>query len=286
YKLETTNPELTQYFAERAVDELKEYKRPQTFSLSPSDSKGWSESPESKALYDPPQPGNRDPGMSSLVMKFYHDVAQVVQREYPQGKLSGYLYDTYLYPPTKVDMKLPGNFIPVIAPSSITYGFRLYHEKNKRDWNYVMSSWAKVAPEIWIYYDIPNAFNLWRITADYDRISGTTGIVTPAAPEILNFIFSGLVENNIRGAYLFGTPTWSNTALANYILAKMMWDPTLDAYAVQRDWLKHAYGDAAGAEMEKFYLKLEDIFREYSKEKVINSRPNDAMFRELYGNHY
>lgn len=286
YKLETTNPELIQHFADRAIEQLKKDKIPRTFSLSPSDSRGWSESPESKALYDPPAGGGRHPSMSSLVLKFYHDVAEVVQREYPEGKLAGYLYDSYLYPPTKVDMKLPDNFIPVIAPSSITYGFRLYHEKNKQDWLHVMRSWAKVAPEIWSYYDIPNAFNLWRITVDYDRFTGVTGIVTPPAAELLNFIFSGLVENNVRGGYLFGTPSWSNTAAANYMLAKMMWNPELDAYDVQRDWLHHAYGPAAGAEMEKFYNKLEDIYREYSKTKVINSRPNDAMFRDLYGEQY
>lgn len=286
YKLETTNPELIEFFADRAVEELKKNKVSKTYSLSPSDSRGWSESPESKALYDLPQPGEKYPGMSSLVLKFYHDVAKIVQQKYPQGKLAGYLYDSYLYPPTKVAMKLPDNFIPVVAPSSITYGFRLYHEKNKKDWQHVMRSWAKVAPEIWVYYDISNAFNLWRITEDYDRFSGSTGIITPPAAEILNFIFSGLIENNIRGTYLFGTPSWSNTAIANYMLAKMSWNPKLDAYAIQRDWLYHAYGEAAGAEMEKFYLKLEDIYREYSKDKIIASRPNDAMFRDLYGAHY
>ncbi|WP_294080791.1 DUF4838 domain-containing protein [Proteiniphilum sp. UBA5384] len=286
YKLETTNPELVQFFAEKAIEQLRKDKVPRTFSLSPSDSGGWSESPESKALYDAPVEGNRHPGMSSLVLKFYHDVAEIVQREYPEGKLAGYLYDSYLYPPTKVEMKLPDNFIPVIAPSSITYGFRLYHDKNKQDWLHVMRSWAKVAPEIWSYYDIPNAFNLWRITADYDRLTGATGIITPPAAELLNFIFSGLVENKVRGGYLFGTPSWSNTAIANYMLAKMMWNPELDAYDVQRDWLYHAYGPAAGAEMEKFYNKLEDVFREYSKTNVINSRPNDRMFNDLYGENY
>src|SRR5690606_33239804 len=99
YKLETTNPELVKFFAERAIEGLKKDKIPRTFSLSPSDERGWSESPESKALYDPPAGGGRYPSMSSLVLKFYHDVAEIVQREYPEGKLAGYLYDLYLYPP-------------------------------------------------------------------------------------------------------------------------------------------------------------------------------------------
>src|SRR5690606_40889157 len=112
------------------------------------------------------------------------------------------------------------------------------------------------------------------------------GMVTPPGAELLNFIFRGMVKHGIRGAYLFGTPAWSNTALANYIMAKMIWDPRLDAYEVQRDWLCHAYGDEAGLAMELFYRELEDIYRSYSKDRIITSRPNDALFGELYGPHY
>ena len=284
YKLETTNPALIQYFAQKAVETLKTDERPETFSLSPSDYRGWSESEASKALYDPPIGGH--PSMSSLVLKFYHDVAQIVQREYPQGKLAGYIYNDYLYPPVQYPMQLPDNFIPVIAPSSVTYGYRLYHAENRKTWQKLMDAWAKVAPPVWVYYDVPNTFNLWRITSEDDRMSGTTGIVSPAAPQILNFIFKGMVKAHIKGAYLFGSPSWSNAAMSNYIMAKMMWNPSLDAYALQRDWLNHAYGEAAGAAMVPFYRKLESIFQDYSKDKVILSRPNDKLFNELYGKYY
>jgi len=284
YKLETTNPALIQYFADKAVETLKSNERPETFSLSPSDYRGWSESDASKALYDPPIDGH--PSMSSLVLKFYHDVAQIVQREYPQGKLAGYIYNDYLYPPVKYPMQLPDNFIPVIAPSSVTYGYRLYHPENRKTWQTLMDAWAKAAPPVWVYYDVPNTFNLWRIDSDDDRMSGTTGIVSPAAPQILNFIFKGMVKAHIKGAYLFGSPSWSNAAMSNYIMAKMMWNPTLDAYALQRDWLNHAYGNAVGVAMAPFYRKLESIFQDYSKDNIILSRPNDAVFDALYGKHY
>lgn len=98
-KFETTNPELVKWFAEQSIKIMKESGQEHpTWSLSPSDGNYWSESPESKALYDPnpdasfdPEAPGSVPGMSSLVMKWYHDIAGIVAREYPQGRLTGYI---------------------------------------------------------------------------------------------------------------------------------------------------------------------------------------------------
>lgn len=130
YKLETTSPGLVNYFAQAAVDSLKANPQFNTFSLSPSDSRGWSESPESKALYDPVPPGHKSPSVTPLILKFYRDVSDIVAKEDPDAKLAGYIYADYLYPPQKGGMTLPDNFYPVIAPS-IDYGFTLYPISSK-----------------------------------------------------------------------------------------------------------------------------------------------------------
>jgi hypothetical protein len=62
---------------------------------------------------------------------------------------------------------------------------------------------------------------------------------------------------------MYGMPSWSAAALGNYLLAKMTWDPTLNADALQKEWLHHAYGPRAGAAMEAFYTKLNGWFRDY-----------------------
>src|SRR5690606_26139892 len=92
YKLETTNPELVRYFADKAIAALKADPHKTSYSLSPSDGLGWSLSPESKALYDPAPPGRPRPSVTPLVLKFYRDVAAIVEKEYPQGKVGGFLY--------------------------------------------------------------------------------------------------------------------------------------------------------------------------------------------------
>jgi len=296
-KLETTNPELVQWFAEQAIKKMKESGVP-TYSLSPSDGTDWSQSPESKALYDPspstlfdPEAPAGQPGTSSLVLKWYHDVAQIVAKEYPQGRLGGYIYSTYLYPPSKFTMKLPENFWPTIAMSP-SYGFGLYRPDTQKVFEYVMDSWAKVAPENWYYYDLPNLMFRQHpadmgITGKAGDFPGSTAIVTPAAPDILNRIFRSLHRNHIKGTILYGTASWSNGALANYIMAKMDWDPTLNADDVQREWLQRAYGPKAGAAMQEFYEQLNNWYSDYyQKHNKASYRLTLDMLKNIYAAHY
>jgi hypothetical protein len=273
YKLETTNPGLVNYFAQAAVDSLKANPQSNTFSLSPSDSRGWSQSAESKALYDPPPPGEKFPSVTPLILKFYRDVAEIVAKEDPNAKLAGYIYADYLYPPQKGGMTLPDNFYPVIAPS-IDYGFTLYRPDVQHDFNNLMEEWGKVTPHLF-YYDLPN------------DLSSGTGIITPPATEILNYIFPRLVKNNVKGVYIYGTAAWSQTALANYILAKMEWNPNLNANDLQHDWLMRAYGPQAGAKMETFYQKVDGWFRDYYQQNQDASYTlNDKILQGLYAPHY
>ena len=274
YKLESTNPELVKYFAEQAIAALKANPEKNTYSLSPSDGRGWSESPESKALYDPPPPGSKYPSITPLILKWYRDVSEIVAKEYPQGKLGGYIYTDFSRPPQKGGMTLPENFIPVIVGQG--FGFRFYR-KDARDLGaQLIQDWAKVAPSTWFYYGMP----IW--------LRSSTGMLTTASPDNLNFLFKLLRENHIKGAYLYGTPEWSQTAMANYIQAKLLWNPSLDANQLQRDWLTHAYGAAAGGVMEKLYNKMDNgAFADYFRQP---SDPHytvrEQMFKDYYGPHY
>jgi hypothetical protein len=299
-KLETTNPELVRWYAEQAIKSLKATKRPTTYSLSPTDGYSWSQSPESKALYDPIPSQLYDasaelgkPGMSSLVTKWYHDISEIVAREYPAGRLAGFRYGDYVYPPVKFTEKIPDNFIPVVCGIG-TYGYALYRKDNQERYQNVMDSYAATKEKY--YYDLPDQV-LLQLPAEIGdgNFSGGTGIITPAAPDILNIVFSALRRNKFQGAMIYGSPSWSNTALANYIIAKMEWNPTLNAEELQREWLQRAYGPKAGAVMNEFYQKLNGWWREYyqkemSRNLIVQGRISyfltQAMLKEIYAAHY
>lgn len=292
WKLETTNPELVRYFADKAIETIKNSERPRMFSLSPNDGMHWSESPESQALYDPSRPKIYDeeapddkPGVSSLVLKWYHDVAEIVAKQLPEARLGGFIYAHYLYPPTKLEVKLPDNFIPMVAPS-FDYGYALYRKEVQKQFQIVMDGWAQTAQSL-IYYDIPNVMLGMKRPGRWRDQPGTTGIVTPPATGILNFVFANLVKNQVRGARIYGAVSWSNAALSNYIVAKMMWDPTLNAEALQQEWLQRAYGPGAGAIMEVFYEKLDQYYDDCFNQSVrLKYLVDDYLMKTVYADHY
>lgn len=273
YKLETTNPELVEYFAEQAVKALKADPYSNTFSLSSSDSRGWSESPESKALYDPKPEGSEFPSMTPLMLKWYHDVANAVTAKYPQGKLAGYLYSDARFLPVNSPASFPKNFYPVMVLGD--GGYRLYREAAREESTHLMESWGKVAPSPWFYYSFGN----W--------MRSNTGFFTPAAPDNLNYTFNLLRKTGIKGARLYGTTSWSQHAVGNYIQAKLLWNPSLDAKVLQREWLTRAYGPEAGAVMEQFYQKLDGWFAQYwQRYTTANHNTREQFFKNLFGVHY
>lgn len=285
YKLETTNPDLIEYIADEAIEKLKTNDRWQTFSISPSDLGEWSESNESKSLYDSVMPDGK-PIVSSLVLKYYNDVSEVVKRKYPEGELAGYLYADYIQPPTKYSMKLPNNFIPIIAPS-FNYGFQLYRNNVRQEFSNIMDSWANLAPDIWIYFDIPNQFMRYDLPYSNARIAGNSGIITPSSAENLSIIFTKLIESKIKGAYVYGSPVWSNSALNNYVLAKLLWNPELDPYEIQKDWLSRAYGNEAGEIMLGFYEKLDDLMKNYYENNAhLTFVLTDEILKNFYAENY
>jgi len=293
-KLETTNPELVKWFADQAIKEFETNERPVAYSLSPSDGSGWSLSPESVALYDTNPDAAPDPedplssaSMSSLVLKWYDDIAKIVAERAPGRMVTGFIYSTYIYPPQKVKAKLPGNFAPQIAPSR-AYGYGLYREDVQKYFHSVMDAWAEVVTGPWFYYDLPSTLLRQPRAAIGDaNFPGGTGIITPPAADNLNILFKQLVKSHINGANLYGDRAWSNAALANYIMAKLEWDPTLDANAIKKEWLYRAYGDAAGTEMEHFYRELDGWFRKYFQtHEEMRYQLEPGMLKDLFAAHY
>ncbi len=271
YKVETTNPEVIQHFARAAMDAFRRDPRLTVFSLSPTDSGNWSTSAGSKALYDQDPHGKLS--VTPLVLKFYNDVAKIVGREFPDRKLAGYIYASYLYPPSGGIPPMEPNLFIVIAPS-ISYGYQLYRDSTRRDWEMILKTWSAQTSQI-AYYDM---FNWLR---------GNTGAITPPAPEICNFAFPRLKQYGIKGVYLYGTPEWSQAAVNNYVLAKLAWNPALDAHQVCDEFYDRAYGPAAARPIRELYRLVEGAVKVfYNKDLTANYTATPRYLNEVLAAHY
>ena len=149
---------------------------------------------------------------------------------------------------------LEPNLFLVVAPS-ISYGYQLYREGVKEEWESILKAWTAQTSKV-AYYDLFN----W--------LKGSTGAITPPAPEILNFAFPRLVKYGIKGVYIYGTSEWSQAAVNNYVLSRMAWNPALDANVVCDEFYQRAYGPAAGEQMRKLYHLVDDAVKEFYNRDV------------------
>jgi hypothetical protein len=276
YKLETTDPGLVRHFVQSAIQSLKANPA-ECVSLSPTDyPDGWSESEPSQALYDKKRWGYQV--TTTLMIKFYHDVAALVAAECPEGRLSGYIYDVYKAPPTNSAseryLPLPTNFYPTLANNG-DYGYRLYQKRSRAEVTELLSFWTRQSSHL-TYYGIPN------------RLDVTAGIILPPAPGILNYLFSQLTKYPVSGILLYGHTSWSEGAITNYIDAKMMWNPQLDASDLQAEWLARAYGPRAGTTMNELYNKLDAWFDAYynTNPKGYVYNLSDSLLNAIHAAHY
>jgi hypothetical protein len=269
YKVETTNPEVIQHFAQSILKGFEE--RPDRFalSLSATDSANWSESAASKALYDKDPKGRLS--TTPLMLKFYNDVAKIVGKARPDRMVSGYIYADHLYPPSTGIPYIEPNFFPVVA-TSISYGYQLYRPAVQKDWDYIMSTWSSKAPYVG-YYDLPTA------------ISG--GVIAPPAPEILNFIFPRLAKYKIKHIDYTSDGSWGEAGVKNYVVSKLMWNPNQDASALAHEFYQRAYGPAAGAKVEQIYQSLEAAIKAYyNKDQGIAYTASPAYIKEVLAVQY
>jgi hypothetical protein len=271
-KVETTNPEVVQLFAEAAIKAFRANPNLYMYSLSPSDgTPGWSESAATKALMETDPHGQIS--RTKLVLKFYNDVAKIVGREFPDRKVSGYIYASYLYPPTGGVPPMEPNLFIAIA-TSISYGYKMYRPAVKQEWDALMKEWSSQTSNI-SYYDMFN----WL------RYNGAS--ITPPAPETLNFAFPKLADYKVKGTYIYGTNEWSQGAVNNYVLARMSWNPRLNAHDVCNEFYQRAYGTSAAPHIQQLYELLDaEVKKFYNRNNAANYVANPAYMTEVLGANY
>ncbi len=264
YKLETTDESLVRFYAQAAIDAFAADARMSSFSLSPTDSAGWSQSAASLDLTETDPQGA--PSVTPLVLSFYNRVARLVGERFPDRTLGGYIYADYLYPPAAGIPDLAPNLALVIAPS-IDYGYRLHREDVRTQWKTVMGAWTAKSRHTMLY----DLFNWLR---------NAGGGLTPPAPDICNFVFPRIADLGVEGIYVYGTTEWSQGGITNYLLARMAWNPRLDARKVCEEFIDRAYGPAAEP-MAKLYALVDATVATYYRDHADARYTRDLNYMRL-----
>ena len=276
YKLCTTNPDLVRAYAAKIIDTFD--KKPETvsYSLSPTDSRDFCKCPRCLALYERDPLGRRS--VSALILKFYNDVGELVAKRYPDRRLGGYFYSSFLYPPTDKSLRPRPNVFLVGALNNY-YGVGGFRPKVREDWVTIMAGWASRTRQL-CYYGMPGV-----VEDDHPR-GAAIGAPNPPCLAIQKFLFSRLKQYGVTAAWLSGVDGWGRGGALNYIVVNLIRDPGLDPGALLDEYCDRAFGKG-GPPMNALYRLLdrdmETHARKWPRARYVLT---PSMLKEVYAANY
>ena len=182
---------------------------------------------------------------------FIADVAREMQKRWPDALLSTLVYrkDQTQTPPNDAFPGFPDNVVATFAPIDDDFSKDLSHPNNASTYA-DLKRWHKLVKHIWP----------WYYPAPYTTFSPYAGVRRAAADTRL------MIEAGIDGTgyeHDQGMHQEANFhSLVGWVLAKLFSDPSLDEYALSREFCRRVYG-AAGEDVYAYLRELEDLMEAY-----------------------
>ncbi len=251
-----TAPGLADEFAANVIALFDANPTCRAMSISPNDGRGWCDCSVCSAL-DKKLCGGRKtrqglaaerPFRGDRVFWFANQVARRVARRYPDKLLFVLAYINYAEPPDTV-VPLP-NVVPWLchyAPADYSRSIADPASEANAQFDRLLRKWAVRAPHL-LFYSYVSKSMWWRLPR----------------PIMRNFSadLKYLHSLGVRRYYCqSGLNDWVGDGPLHYVLARLLWDPTLDPGTIAQDWLEHMFG-AAAPSMRAYYASLESAVAE------------------------
>lgn len=267
--LDVSNPQLIQHIAEEVIQKFDADPSLTSVSIAPNDG-----SYPSFCLcevcrrLDPP---NGDPVNFSIVDKtgtasriqyvslsdryvlFYSKIAEIVAKKYPGRLLGAYAYSTYSSPPLYAKLA-PNVFIAYVG---LSYFNDAQRQHDLQSWD----QWSQAASQLQLR---PNALlGNYGIAANYAHKLGA---------DIKHTYQTGMIGTDFDSL----SHDWAARGLNDYVLAKLLWDPSQDIDALIVDYCDAGFGPASPA-VQKYFARLEELTNAVAKAAADSSRAEDGI---------
>lgn len=268
-KLDVSNPNLIQHVAQEAIDKFDADPRLTSVSIAPNDGSYPSFCMcEVCRLLDPP---NGDPVRFSIVdetgkaeridyvslsdryVQYYSKVADIVAKKHPKKLVGAYAYSVYSSPPLYAKLS-PNVFVSYVG---LSYFNDAQRQQDLQSWD----QWAAAAGQLQLR---PNALlGNYGIAANYARKLGA---------DIKHASQTGMIGTDFDAL----THDWAARGLNDYVLAKLLWDPSLDIDEIITDYCDKGFGAASPA-IQKYFSRLEELTNEDAKAASEMDRAEDGI---------
>jgi len=176
---------------------------------------------------------------AGLMLRFVNAVAEDIEEEFPNVAISTLAYQ-YTRKPPKITKPRP-NVIVRLCSIECSFSKPLADERNKKFRDDIVG-WSKICNRLYI----------WDYTTNFRHYIMPHPNLLVLGPNVKFF-----VDHNVKGLFEQGAYTSNGAEMAElraWVLAKLLWDPTLDGRKLIGEFIEGYYGPAGPA--IKDYLKI------------------------------
>lgn len=198
---------------------------------------------------------------AGLMLRFVNAVAEDIEEEFPHVAISTLAYQ-YTRKPPKIT-KPRDNVIVRLCSIECSFSVPLSHERNSRFRDDIIG-WSKICDRLYI----------WDYTTNFRHHIMPHPNLRVLGPNVKFF-----VDHSVKGIFEQGAYTTNGAEMAElraWVLARLLWNPSLDGQMLVNEFITGYYG-SAGPHI-KDYLKITHDAVETTGDKLGCFSPHMAKF--------
>ena len=222
-----TNPDVVRIVTERVLARIRQDPSAKLFSVSQNDWAGWCECEKCREIDE------REGSPSGTMIHFVNQVAEAVEKEFPDVWIETLAYQYTRHPPKT--LKPRHNVVPRLCTIECDFSVPLDNSTYAQNQKFVedIEGWSAITDKLYV----------WDYTTNFGHYLGphpNFGCLQGNAQFFHDNHVVGLFE---QGAYQ--APHAEFAELRAWILAKLLWDPDQDVAPLYEDFFQGYYGPAA-----------------------------------------
>jgi hypothetical protein len=221
-----TNPDVLRIAIETVLEWIEQHPEASIYSVSQNDCEGWCECDNCRRVEEEEGGAHSGP-----ILRFVNAVAAEVGKKHPEKLIDTLAYWYTEAPPLKV-RPLPNvriRLCPIGACEAHAY-------ENCQDDTYFMEhlrGWSEITNQLYIWHYVTNFAHYLLPFPDFDEL----------AADIPMYRKHGVVGIFLEGDAAEGGGG-ENAELRSYVMARLLWNPSVDVNTIIREFMSAYYGKA------------------------------------------
>ncbi len=256
-----TNPDVLALAIEGVKKSFADHPEAAICSVSQNDCASWCTCDKCKALTE--QYGAH----SGLYLWFVNQVAQAIEKTHPDKIIDTLAYQFTEAPPKGITPRK--NVRIRLCPISVCESHPYEHDDAPASRAYVanLAAWSAITDSLYI----------WHYNTDFAHYLMPFPDFNQFPESIRLYKRSGVKGIFFEGDYAPGGGG-SDAELRSYVMAKLLWDPTLDTDSLITEWMRGVYGEDSARSMRRWFDLLQARAALPQRHLGIYDPPTPALF--------